>query len=166
MLVLEGPFTWWILAASVLLLFLVFFLKNDQKLLTLKWEATYLLGSLICGMLLGAALSQTREAKNSTHLKPLEGEPVVLLGEIESSVKTNAYGAKCFLKVSGRVSGDSIINSDGRILLYFPKGEKVIYSRYDSIWLKGRLNPVKSKYPSYLTYLQKKGIEHSLFATQ
>ena len=80
-------------------------------------------------------------------------------------MKTNAYGAKCFLNVSGRVSGDSIIDSDGRILLYFPRGEEITYSRYDSIWVKGRLNPVKSRYPSYLAYLHKKGIGHSLFAS-
>ncbi|MEM8898379.1 MAG: ComEC/Rec2 family competence protein [Bacteroidota bacterium] len=166
MLVLEGPFTWWILAATVLLLFLAFFLKNDQKLLTPKWEATYLFGSLICGMLLGAALSQTREIKDNTHLKQHEGEQVVLLGEIESSVKTNAYGAKCFLSISARIEGDSTIRSEGRILLYFPKGEKVSYSRYDSIWVKGRLTSVKSKYPSYLAYLHKKGIAHSMFASK
>ncbi len=166
MLVLKGPFTWWILAATILLLFLAFFLKNDQKLLSLKWELTYLLGCLICGILLGAALSQTRERTSHEDLISLEGKQVVLLGEIESSVKTNAYGSKCFLNLSARVVGDSTISTEGKILLYFPKGEQVSYSRYDSIWVKGWLNPVKSKYPSYLAYLQKKGISHSLFATK
>ena len=124
-----------------------------------------MLGSLLCGVLLGAALSQTRNTPSSADLSMLEGGQVILLGEIESSVKTNAYGAKCFLNVVARVSGDSTISSEGRILLYFPKGEEATYSRYDSIWVKGRLSLLKSKYPSYLAYLQKKGIHHSVFAS-
>lgn len=162
---LKGSFHLWILSALILILFLWIFIRNGKNQRAPIWEIIYLILSLVCGAFLGGGLARSHSKPTGEELIPYEGEQVLLLGEIDSPVKKNAYGEKCFLQIAAIQQDDELTYCKGKVLLYFPRGQGVTYSRFDSIWVKGSIRKVKSKYPSYLSYLHKKGITHCLFAS-
>ncbi|MEM6768215.1 MAG: DUF4131 domain-containing protein, partial [Bacteroidota bacterium] len=122
---LKGSFHLWILSALILILFLWIFIRNGKNQRAPIWEIIYLILSLVCGAFLGGGLARSHSKPTGEELIPYEGEQVLLLGEIDSPVKKNAYGEKCFLQIAAIQQDDELTYCKGKVLLYFPRGQGV-----------------------------------------
>ncbi len=133
-------------------------LITDKHWSGLRFEA--LVSTLVILIFVGLGSSYWQLSRpNISELEAYNCQEIEILAMVTGPVKQNDYGVKADIQLCGIKQGAKIVTLDQSILLKASHSDSL--HRYDSIWAKVYLSNVQSAYPSYLKYLERKGIQYT-----
>lgn len=145
---------------------LVYCIYQDKRFSSRWFERWVALLIYTAAVLLGGIRSWSESwQQEQTPLAYFNCEHVTIQGEVISPVKVNQYGQKARIRIWAVARDSSWIPVQAKGLLYAPKDQdSLTWAQYDTVLARVSVRDMRSRYPDYLAWLKRQGIQHALYA--
>ncbi|MEM7655002.1 MAG: ComEC/Rec2 family competence protein [Bacteroidota bacterium] len=167
-IVLESHLTHWVSVPLIGIPLYAWYVYRDHRFVSRRYELGMAGLIFLLGIGLGGGRAWVDQAQpESRSIQHFNCERVQLAGVVRGQVKTNAYGRRAWLEIFAIAQGNDCWEAQsGKVQAYFSLKDSSEMQSFDTLLVEANLRDLSSKYPDYLTYLHRNGIELAAYVKQ
>lgn len=157
-------YEWSIAYACLTTLPLFTFCILKEKKLT-GWKVEYLIASCIYISTIGTGtvFHLVTHTNSGLNVQYINCRTVELEGIIISKVKQNEWGKKAWMDLKKLNFDNQTLNIQGKVQVYLRTEDSTTFNKHHMVRIWANISNIRSRYPSYLTYLHRNGVFHAAY---